>query len=353
MGKKKSVVNTDESALQQIIIKLFKAMDTIALINSTKDLTHLIVLILHSIKEVMGVEASSLAQVDDDSDELYFSEAAGGSEKIKGIRLKIGEGIAGHVALTKQPLLVNDVTTNKYHYKNADQRTDFVTKSILCVPLIVREKVIGVIQALNKIDDLAFDSIDLKIFTTFANQVAVALENARLYKLAVYDGLTEIFDRRYFDFWITTEYARVKRYKTKLSFIIFDIDFFKNVNDKYGHQAGDFILKTVSALIRSHIRKADLFARYGGEEFVLVLPETEMKYAVDAAEKYRELISDYKFIYNEQEIMITISFGVSSYQETPEDTVEKFIENADKMLYKAKNSGRNRVCAYWAGEMSK
>ena len=341
------IQNIPEIFRHKIVNKLFMTMDTIALINSTKDFDHLIDLILASIKEVMEVEASSLAQVDYETNELYFSQAAGGSEKVKEIRLKFGEGIAGHVALTKQPMVVNDVASNKYHYKNADNKTAFVTRSILCVPLVVRDKVIGVIQALNKINEQPFDNIDLKIFTAFANQVAVAMENTRLNRLAVYDGLTEIFNRNYFDVWISTEYARVKRYNTMLSFIILDIDHFKQINDTYGHQAGDYVLKNLAARIKSISRKCDLFARYGGEEFVIALPETEMAVAIQVAERYKEEIAAETFRFNQQEIAVTISLGIASYQETPEDSVEQFMENADKMLYKAKKDGRNRLYACW------
>src|SRR3990167_7645018 len=226
--------------------KLYKALDTLALINSTQDLDRLIALILNAVKEVMGVEASSLAQVDPKTNEIYLSQAAGGSELVKTIRLKMGEGIAGQVAMTQKPMVVNDVKSSKVHYKLADTKTSFETKGVLCVPLIVRDKTIGVLQALNKLDRQDFSKEDLKIFTSFANQVAVALENARLYQLAVYDGLTGIFDRRYFNAWIEQEYSRVKRYNTNLSLIMFDIDHFKSTNDTHGHQAGDFVLQTLA-----------------------------------------------------------------------------------------------------------
>lgn len=339
----KQAPTIDDFSREPLISKLFKAMETMALINSTTDLNHLINLILKATREVMGVEASSLAQIDFSTNRLYYSHAVGGSKKVKNIHLGIGEGIAGHVASTKQPMIVNDVSTSEYHYKDADRETHFITRRIICVPLVVRDMVIGVLQGLNKIGDSPFDDLDLKLFTAFANQVTVALENARLYNLAVYDGLTGIFDRRYFNAWITTEYARVKRYGTQLSFIILDIDHFKQVNDTHGHQAGDYVLKTLSALIKNRIRKSDLFARYGGEELVLVLPETEMKVAIGLAEQHRKLIEKTDFIFNNRKIPVTISLGVSSYQDRPEETVDQFIENADKMLYLAKESGRNQV----------
>ena len=330
----------------EIIKKLFNAMETLALINSTQDLDRLIVLILSAVREVMGVEASSLAQIDPVTNELYFSQAAGGSERVKEIRLKMGEGIAGHVAETKQPMIVNDVKSSPFHYRRADEKTAFETKNMLCVPLIVRDKAVGILQALNKKGGELFDEDDLKIFEAFGNQVAVALENARLYKLAVYDGLTGIFDRRYFNAWIDQEYSRVKRYNTNLSLIMFDLDHFKNINDTYGHQAGDFILQNLAGLIKSSLRKADLFARYGGEEFIIALPETKVEQAINIAEKCRVLVQETKFDFNGTIIPLTISLGVSNFRETPEHNVDRFIKDVDRALYLAKESGRNQVQVY-------
>ena len=308
-----------------IISKLFKVMETMALINSTRNMEKLINFILIAVKEVMEVEASSLARVDRYKKELYFSNTAGGSDKIKKIRLKIGEGIAGQVAMSKMPMIVNDVSTNKHHYIKADRETHFTTKSILCVPLLIHKKLIGVLEALNKIDGTPFNANDVKIFEAFASQVAVALENARLNNLAIYDDLTGIYNRRYFNIWIKMEFNRIKRYKANLTLIMIDIDHFKDVNDTYGHMAGDYVLVKLVKVLKKFIRrKSDLFVRYGGEEFMLVLQETSLAQAVVLAEKYRCAVEKEQFRYQDKII------PVNYWGFTPE-IEEVFFKELDRM----------------------
>jgi len=328
---------------EKVSLSLLKALKTLALINSTKNLDELINEILESVKKVMGVEASSLIQVDEQTDELFFSKVSGGSQLVKDIRLKMGVGIAGRVAETKKPMIINDVQKSKYHYKEADDLTHFVTKRIICVPLIIREKIIGVLECLNKKNNEEFDEDDLIVFSAFAAQVAVALENARLYRLTMYDSLTGVFNRRYFDIWINKEYERVKRFNTNLSLIMIDIDHFKRINDSKGHQAGDSILFNLAQRIQKVTRKADLFARYGGEEFVLVLSETGPEQAKQVAEKCRKIVDDTKFEYNKKMIHTTISLGVVSYNGDSELSLSQFIRGADHALYLAKENGRNTV----------
>lgn len=322
---------------------LLKALDILAIINSTKNSDELISLILESVKEVMEVEASSLIQVDEKTDELYFSKISGGSQLIKEIRLDMGVGIAGRVAHTRKAMIVNDVHNSEYHYKAADDITHFDTRSLICVPLIIREKTIGVLQALNKINNKHFDEDDLMIFNAFAAQIAVALENSRLYKLTIHDSLTGVFNRRYFDIWIEKEFERVKRFNTHLSLLMIDIDHFKKVNDNFGHQAGDFILNSLVQHIYKFTRRSDLFARYGGEEFVLVLSETDLEHAAIVAEKCRKIIDNKDFEYNGKKIHITISLGVVSYNGDFELSLNQFIRSADHSLYIAKGNGRNTV----------
>ena len=334
---------TDQNSLIQ---KLFKMLETLALINSTQDLDKLLGLIMKSIKGVMDAEASSLMLLDPKTNELYFSTVEGGSDRVKEIRIKADQGIAGHVCQTAKPLIVNDVSQSKYFLKTVDHKTHFKTKSIICVPLINRNKTIGVIQALNKKDGQDFSEEDLKLFTAFAHQVSVAIDNARLYNMAFYDALTKVFMRRYFEAWLKQEFARVKRYRTDLSVIMFDIDHFKKINDTYGHQAGDYVLRELSETVKSSIREADIFARYGGEEFVVCLPETTLEKAKVSAERIRQAVEKKSFVFEGKKIPVTVSLGLASFRQTPEETEEQFMKDADQALYASKEGGRNRVSVY-------
>ncbi|MBI4040401.1 MAG: sensor domain-containing diguanylate cyclase [Deltaproteobacteria bacterium] len=331
---------------QILIKKLYQTMDTLALINSVQDLDQLLGLIMKSIKEVMDAEASSLMLLDPTTNELYFSTIEGGSEKVKEIRIKADQGIAGQVCQTGKPLIVNDVSQSKFFLKTVDKFSKFKTKSMMCVPLKNRGKTIGVLQALNKHNDQKFDEDDLNLFVAFSNQVAVAIDNAKLYNMAFYDALTKAFMRRYAEAWLETEYARVQRYHTDLAVVMFDIDHFKKINDTYGHQAGDYVLRELSQLVKANIRGADVLSRMGGEEFLICMPETSLDKALQSAERVRQVIADKAFIYEGTPIPVTISLGIASFSQFPEAEWKKFLKDADLALYHSKEHGRNQVTIY-------
>jgi diguanylate cyclase (GGDEF)-like protein len=154
------------------------------------------------------------------------------------------------------------------------------------------------------------------------------------------DHLTRIDTRGVLLEKITEEHKRYLRYKRPYSIIIIDIDHFKNINDHHGHLAGDAVLRTLSELIKNHLRTSDAFGRYGGEEFIILLPETALKEAVLVAENIRQLIQNHDFPGPEK---ITISMGVAETHPAILE-IDELIEKADKCLYQAKATGRNKVC---------
>ncbi len=157
-------------------------------------------------------------------------------------------------------------------------------------------------------------------------------------KLSNTDNLTGLNNRQYFNKILTYELDKTKRYNNNLSFIIFDIDHFKHVNDNFGHDVGDIILKEISNLVNKSIRKTDTLARWGGEEFVILLPSTPLNKGVEVAEKLRLLIENYMFSKVKN---ITCSFGISVYREN--DDEKSLIKRGDIALYQAKTKGRNCV----------
>lgn len=171
------------------------------------------------------------------------------------------------------------------------------------------------------------------------------IENAyheEIYRLTTVDGLTQVFNKRYFVETLEREIGRAQRYRRDLSLIMFDIDKFKPINDTYGHLAGDHILKQLAATIKTRIRREDILARYGGEEFAIILPEIDRENAINFAEKIRALVDKASFRFEETRIPVTISIGLASISpETRE--AEEFIKAADEKLYEAKNRGRNCV----------
>ena len=164
-----------------------------------------------------------------------------------------------------------------------------------------------------------------------------------IYTMTVTDGLTQIPNKRYLIEYLEREFSRARRYGRNLSCLLFDIDYFKRINDEFGHLTGDFILKELGGLVSRRIRKEELFARYGGEEFVIVLPECEVRSVNEFAENVRKLIETHEFQFEGNSIPVTVSVGVAHLTSSMTNPAE-LIKASDVNLYKAKNSGRNCVC---------
>ncbi len=195
---------------------------------------------------------------------------------------------------------------------------------------------------------------DREILELFASHGTMVLENAWLYeqvrRLSIMDGLTKVYNRRYIEERIREEINLSQRHKTNLSVIMLDVDFFKKVNDTYGHQAGDEVLKHLMVVCRSVTRATDILGRYGGEEFVVVLPETNIKGAEIVAERIRAAVGNDPFPTCAGRIPVTISLGLASIPSRFINSAEVLIKAADLALYRAKRSGRNRACCYDPGQ---
>ncbi len=165
----------------------------------------------------------------------------------------------------------------------------------------------------------------------------------KLLTMATTDGLTGLANRLYFDAEARREIDRARRYKRPLSFLAIDIDHFKNINDTYGHAAGDTVLRQLARLLLVTLREGDVVGRLGGEEFGALLPETDRKGAEITAERIRQRVADRNFQHDDQKIHVTVSIGVEEYR-TDYGTRAEFFDAADKALYQAKSEGRNRVC---------
>lgn len=160
--------------------------------------------------------------------------------------------------------------------------------------------------------------------------------------MSVTDALTGLFNRRHFESTIEREFMRAKRYSSNLSIAVFDIDYFKKINDTYGHLCGDYVLKEIAYIALETFRKTDILFRYGGEEFVVILTETPIDKAVIPLERFRKTIEDYPFFYDNNNIKVTVSIGVETLN--PDIfTSSDLLGNADKALYHAKEDGRNKI----------
>jgi two-component system cell cycle response regulator len=172
---------------------------------------------------------------------------------------------------------------------------------------------------------------------------AEAKYHEEIYRMTIVDGLTQIHNKRYLFEALDKELIRARRYDRQLSLLIFDIDYFKNINDQYGHLAGDHVLRELARIVQERIRRDEVFARYGGEEFVIVLPETPLAGGVALAENLRGRVETHPFAFQGERIPVTISVGCAMLSE--EKAAADLIQRADDKLYEAKRGGRNRVCS--------
>ncbi|WP_163784980.1 GGDEF domain-containing protein [Myxococcus vastator] len=180
------------------------------------------------------------------------------------------------------------------------------------------------------------------IFKYIAGGNIEAAYHDEIYRLTTMDGLTQIYNRRYFDEQLDREISRSRRYERMLSLVLLDIDHFKAVNDKYGHLAGDSVLKQLASTVRTKIRREDVFARYGGEEFAILLPEVSLVGTRQLAEKVRRLVEKQRFEFDRQAIPVTVSVGLAVLEPHHRESGE-LVRDADEKLFEAKTSGRNRV----------
>jgi diguanylate cyclase (GGDEF)-like protein len=172
---------------------------------------------------------------------------------------------------------------------------------------------------------------------------AEAKYHEEIYRMTIVDGLTQIHNKRYLFEALDKELIRARRYERELSLVIFDIDFFKGINDQFGHLAGDHVLRELARVVQERIRRDEVFARYGGEEFVIVLPETGLAGALALAENLRQRVESHVFVFQNERIPVAISVGCAQLLKD-DRTAAHLIQRADERLYEAKRGGRNRVC---------
>ena len=203
-----------EAEIQNLTVenrKLYTVLDATAMLSSQPRLNIVLDTLMRKAKEVMDSEASSLMLLDEETEELYFHTLTGDksdTEGLRNIRLKIGQGIAGWVAQEGEPVLVEDASKDPRFFNKADKVSSFVTRSMMCVPLKFRNRVLGTVQVLNKADGSFFKEKDLKIFQVLANQAAIAVENTRLYEMATVDGPTKLYVKTFFLARLEEEFRR-------------------------------------------------------------------------------------------------------------------------------------------------
>ena len=280
--------------------------------------------------------------------ELGISSSQKGQMQVN-LKAKKGDIFDQFVVKTLHPLLVEDVHTDfRFDLDKMDGEDKRAIRSLISTPMIVGEKTLGILRVDSAIAS-QFTTDDLRFLRTISDLTSVAIENAQLYErletMAIKDGLTGLYLRRHMLERLGEEISREMRRGQELSFLMLDLDNFKQYNDTFGHMAGDIVLKTIAQILEEHFNHpGELACRYGGEEFCVLLPDCSRTKALSLANELRKKIEAREIILRRQRTHVTVSVGVSSF---PKDAQGKdeLIFKADEALYQAKESGRNKVCA--------
>lgn len=312
-------------------------------LRATHDLTSLLGVVLETSVHAMKAKAGAVYLVSNTRTELTVRCAHNLDRDLAHRRLRVGEGIAGRVAQTRAPLLLPSKSPAP-----APSDAEPQASTMIAVPLESATQLVGVLAMYGREIDEPFTQNDLEMVMSLARQAAVGIENVLLHqeaqRLSITDGMTGVWNRRYLNMRLAQEVERSIRFRRPLSLLLLDVDKFKAINDRYGHQRGDAVLiELAHRVVRAVRGQVDTVARLGGEEFVLILPETPSEGASIVGRKILDAVSSEPFgVEGEDPIWVTVSIGCATFPQHG-TTPQPLLRAADFAMYEAKNRGRNRL----------
>ena len=317
------------------------------LLTSTLNLQEILELIMLKVSQLIRAQNWSLLLKNEESGELTFEIVVGiNKELFNGLHLLPGEGIVSHVVETGRAVFIPDVNESPLFNKNVDLATGFTTRSIICLPLIIRGKSLGVIEIINVKDMKIFELEDFPILTILADYAAIAIENSRyvdkIRKMSIMDEYTGLYNYRYLHQILDEFFSKIDQ-KTQLAVVFVDIDNFKSIVDDYGHLLGTRLLKEIGETITSNLSEQDILIKYGGDEYVIILPGRSKAQAVKHSENILRAIRESTYLKSETEpARVTASIGIAAYPEDA-DAKKELLILADNALFTIKSSTKNRV----------
>jgi diguanylate cyclase (GGDEF)-like protein len=348
MGFNKMAASLEETKveLDRRLLEVFALYNIGKVLNTSFQTEKVLLQLVKDISKSEKIDKIAIMLVDEKTSDLYIATQTGFDDKdMSGIRRKIGEGFYGSTASTGKKRLVHEVDKEK----DVPPEDIFspTINSILAVPFFRRGAVLGLICAFKDKPGM-LESSDLDLFSSVAEQLAVAIENAKSFEetkmKSIQDSLTGLYNKGFFLETLEAEISKAGRFGRELSIFMLDVDDFKHYNDTNGHPEGDELLIQLTQLIHNSVRSIDFPCRYGGEEFVVILPETDKVGAAVIAEKLVKIIEAHPFPHGESQPLgfVSVSIGLASF---PADSrnMDRLIKKMDEALYKGKKEGKNRL----------
>ncbi len=345
----------DPSALLDEVIALRREVRRLSLFHevgkelaSTLDLSRVLTTIMEKLSQLLHPDSWSLLLADERRETLSFEIAVGpGASELKHARVKMGRGLAGWCAEHGEAVVVTDARSDPRFDPTFDSLTGATTRRVVCVPISGRDGTLGVIELVNVTFGERFEEEDLPTLRHLADYAAIAIDNARyvarIHELTITDSTTALYNARHLAFVLDAELYRAARFDYPLSLVFVDLDRFKEVNDRHGHETGSRLLHGVAELLKRHLRQIDSAFRYGGDEFVLLLPQTGKADALVVVQRLRHLLRTARLLADDGlDLTVTASFGIAS---SPDDgrTRSDLIRRADEAMYQVKQGARDGI----------
>ncbi len=327
--------------LEQRILHLNALYQISQLSSRHEDLEGVLRTMLEVAQTLIPLGQIAILLLDNDRETLCVRVSQGYAEGVEGLVIPLGKGVTGRAAQTGETIVVNDLAAEQDYIPGVSG-----ARSEIAVPLIVEGRVIGVLNS-EALDANAYSPDQVRMLSLIAQQAAVVLRTAQLHaetwRLSITDPLTGVFNRREYVRRLEDHLLQANRYGESLAVVFLDLDHFKSVNDRYGHDAGDVALQRVAGALRGAIRESDTVARIGGEEFAVLLHRADVELASVAAERLRAAIEETHLdLVGDSVVHVTVSGGIAVY---PDDGLDAktLLRRADAALYAAKSGGRNRI----------
>jgi diguanylate cyclase (GGDEF)-like protein len=328
--------------------RLLTCFEFSKILVSTFDMEALVRTVVEKFNELIPACNWSIFLLEPETQELHFFVVVGlDDQKVKDLRLKVGEGIAGAVAKNGKPIFIQDVKADSRFCSKVDDVTGFETRSIICLPLVVHHEIIGVLEVINIENENFFLTTYLPLLNILADYIAIALDNVRNFKKlqekSFIDDLTGFYNTRYLTWTLDDLVNRIMEDGSQLSVVFLDMDDFKKVVDTHGHLLGSKVLVEVAGVIGHLLEPQDSLIRYGGDEFIILMPHRDKNTAFEFVCRLRRAVNHSCFLFEEGlNLHLTASYGIATLPDDARDKVG-LLKLADAALFSSKGRGKDMI----------